>query len=164
LFRELGLFDESERNTKLVKTGTVEDITTAMNSYKNKASNARSKYEEMLSLARSSTSLADSQRYLKNAGEWNNQWKFYSNEYSKLQNGLPNPNDEILKRLQTALSKLTAPNLDNVNSLASQGVMINRADDANREKSIEDYQREQTDLQRQIKEILNTKSFESVIS
>jgi hypothetical protein len=42
--------------------------------------------------------------------------------------------------------------------------MINRADDKSREKSMMDYSREQTDLQRKIKELLEENSFESVIS
>ena len=49
--------------------------------------------------------------------------------------------------------------MENVNSLASQGVMINRADDASREQSILDYQREQTDLQRKIKDLLEVEDY-----
>ena len=44
--------------------------------------------------------------------------------------------------------------MDNVNSLASQGLMINRADDISREQSLIDYQKEQTDLQRQIRDLV----------
>ena len=54
--------------------------------------------------------------------------------------------------------------MSNVNSLAGQGVMINRADDKSREQTMLDYSREQTDLQKKIKELLEENSFESVIS
>lgn len=69
-----------------------------------------------------------------------------------------------LSSLQNWLGSLQAPNMENVNSLASQGVMINRADDKSREQTMMDYSREQTDLQKKIKQILEEKSFESVIS
>ena len=49
--------------------------------------------------------------------------------------------------------------MENVNSLASQGVMINRADDASREQTMLDYQREQTELQRQIKDLLEVEDY-----
>ena len=49
--------------------------------------------------------------------------------------------------------------MQNVNSLASQGVMINRADDASRTESLLDYQREQTNLQRQIKDLLEVEDY-----
>jgi hypothetical protein len=49
--------------------------------------------------------------------------------------------------------------MENVNSLASQGVMINRADDTSREESLLDFQREQTNLQRQIKDLLEVEDY-----
>lgn len=61
--------------------------------------------------------------------------------------------------LQEALSKLAAPDMTSTNSLASAGLMINRADDSSRLESMTNYEETQVELQRQIKEILETKTF-----
>lgn len=92
-----------------------------------------------------------------------NSWQFNQGEADKFKNAIPLILNQITQMkvapLQDALSKLQAPNMENVNSLASQGVMINRADDVSREQSILDYQREQTDLQRKIKDLLEVEDY-----
>lgn len=56
-----------------------------------------------------------------------------------------------LDRLQDSLSNLKAPGMEQVNSLASQGFAISQNDDDIRWKSQMDYQKEQTNLQREIR-------------
>lgn len=61
--------------------------------------------------------------------------------------------------LQEALSKLAAPDMSSTNSLASSGLMVNKSDDSARLESMTNYEETQVELQRQIKEILETKTF-----
>ena len=78
-----------------------------------------------------------------NSNSYKSNWQYSSNLFDSLNQSL---GQLLVAPLQDALSKLRAPDMQNVNSLASQGVMINRADDASRTESLLDYQREQTNL------------------
>lgn len=53
--------------------------------------------------------------------------------------------------------------MTNVNSLAANGVQINSIDDKQRAEIMVNYQREQTELQKQIKQLLDEKAFVSTI-
>lgn len=161
-------FDEILNNDKIRSNSDYDILKDKANSYKKRSEGARRTYEWYLNEAENADTVESSSNYLKQADKWKEIWQFTSSEFSKFNSAITqieaNKNNDLLTSLQDAMSRLTAPSMDNVNSLASQGLMINRADDASREKSAIDYQREQTELQKQIKTILDEKSFKSVIA
>lgn len=57
-----------------------------------------------------------------------------------------------LDKLQEALSSTKAPSMDQVNSLASQGFMIDASDDQQRYQAEIDYLKQIADLTREIKD------------
>ena len=168
-FKKLSRSDEARSNADIIKNissnknlyDAKEALQDKESYYSSRASQDKKSYQSFLAIAKDYANsgkfkLADEQMNL--AMRAKNSWQFNQGEADKFKNAIPLILNQITQMkvapLQDALSKLQAPNMENVNSLASQGVMINRADDASREQSLLDYQREQTDLQRQIKTIL----------
>ena len=100
-------------------------------------------YKSTLNEAGLATDSKTKEDLLERANSYKSSWQYSSNLFDSLNQSL---GQLLVAPLQDALSKLRAPDMQNVNSLASQGVMINRADDASRTESILDYQREQTNL------------------
>lgn len=173
-FKSLSRSDELRSNADIIKRITrnknLYDAKEALQDkesfYSSRASQDKKSYQSLLAIAKDYANsgkfkLADEQMNL--AMRAKNSWQFNQGEADKFKNAIPLILNQITQMkvapLQDALSKLQAPNMENVNSLASQGVMINRADDVSREQSILDYQREQTDLQRKIKDLLEVEDY-----
>ena len=173
-FKSLSRSDEARSNADIIKSissnknlyDAKEALQDKESYYSSRASQDKKSYQSLLAIAKDYVNsgkfkLADEQMNL--AMRAKNSWQFNQGEADKFKNAIPLILNQITQMkvapLQDALSKLQAPNMENVNSLASQGVMINRADDVSREQSILDYQREQTDLQRKIKDLLEVEDY-----
>lgn len=155
---KLGITQYNEGNdlNRLIKTGNVDGIREAALKHRANKNNAFDLYQSTLNEAALATDSKTKEELLEKANKYKSDWQYSSNTFNNLNQNL---GQLLVAPLQDALSKLQAPNMENVNSLASQGVMINRADDASREQSILDYQREQTDLQRKIKDLLEVEDY-----
>lgn len=155
---KLGIAQYNETNdlNRLIKTGNISGIREAALKHRANRNSAFDLYQSTLNEAALATDSKTKEELLEKANKYKSDWQYSSNTFDNLNQNL---GQLLVAPLQDALSKLQAPNMENVNSLASQGVMINRADDASREQSILDYQREQTDLQRQIKDLLEVEDY-----
>lgn len=154
-------YNEGNEIKDLIKTGDIESLKSIALKHSANRNSTFDLYQSTLNEAALATDSKTKEELLEKANKYKSDWQYSSNTFENLNQNL---RQLLVAPIQDALSKLTAPNLDNVNSLASQGVMINRADDKSREQTMMDYSREQTDLQKKIKQILEEKSFESVIS
>ena len=155
---ELGInqYAEGKYLNRLVKKEDVNGVRMAALSHKQSRDTAFDLYKSTLNEASLATDSKTKEQLLERANSYKSNWQYSSNLFDSLNQSL---GQLLVAPLQDALSKLRAPDMQNVNSLASQGVMINRADDASRTESILDYQREQTNLQRQIKDLLEVEDY-----
>ena len=155
---ELGInqYAEGKYLNRLVKKEDVNGVRMAALSHKQSRDTAFDLYKSTLNEAGLATDSKTKEQLLERANSYKSSWQYSSNLFDSLNQSL---GQLLVAPLQDALSKLRAPDMQNVNSLASQGVMINRADDASRTESILDYQREQTNLQRQIKDLLEVEDY-----
>lgn len=155
---KLGITQYNETNdlNHLIKTGNISGIREAALKHRANRNSAFDLYQSTLNEAALATDSKTKEELLEKANKYKSDWQYSSNTFDNLNRNL---GQLLVAPLQDALSKLQAPNMENVNSLANQGIMINRADDASREQSILDYQREQTDLQRQIKDLLEVEDY-----
>lgn len=149
-------YNESNDLNRLIKTGNISGIREAALKHRANRNNAFDLYQSTLNEAALASDSKTKEELLEKANKYKSDWQYSSNTFDNLNQNL---GQLLVAPLQDALSKLQAPNMENVNSLANQGVMINRADDASREQSILDYQREQTDLQRKIKDLLEVEDY-----
>ena len=155
---ELGInqYAEGKYLNRLVKKEDVNGVRMAALSHKQSRDTAFDLYKSTLNEASLATDSKTKEDLLERANSYKSNWQYSSNLFDSLNQSL---GQLLVAPLQDALSKLRAPDMQNVNSLASQGVMINRADDASRTESLLDYQREQTNLQRQIKDLLEVEDY-----
>ena len=155
---ELGInqYAEGKYLNRLIKKEDVNGVRMAALSHKQSRDTAFDLYKSTLNEAGLATDSKTKEQLLERANSYKSNWQYSSNLFDSLNQSL---GQLLVAPLQDALSKLRAPDMQNVNSLASQGVMINRADDASRTESILDYQREQTNLQRQIKDLLEVEDY-----
>lgn len=155
---ELGInqYAEGKYLNRLVKKEDVNGVRMAALSHKQSRDTAFDLYKSTLNEASLATDSKTKEQLLERANSYKSSWQYSSNLFDSLNQSL---GQLLVAPLQDALSKLRAPDMQNVNSLASQGVMINRADDASRTESLLDYQREQTNLQRQIKDLLEVEDY-----
>ena len=155
---ELGINQYAEGNylNRLIKKEDVNGVRMAALSHKQSRDTAFDLYKSTLNEAGLATDSKTKEQLLERANSYKSSWQYSSNLFDSLNQSL---GQLLVAPLQDALSKLRAPDMQNVNSLASQGVMINRADDASRTESLLDYQREQTNLQRQIKDLLEVEDY-----
>ena len=155
---ELGInqYAEGKYLNRLVKKEDVNGVRMAALSHKQSRDTAFDLYKSTLNEAGLATDSKTKEQLLERANSYKSSWQYSSNLFDSLNQSL---GQLLVAPLQDALSKLRAPDMQNVNSLASQGVMINRADDASRTESLLDYQREQTNLQRQIKDLLEVEDY-----
>lgn len=148
---QIRLFGEQQSNQELLKLGNADAVKAKRDQYKKGTDTARENYLYYLDKAEKATTAQEKQEAYEIAMKSKDRWNFDKSQLDMLNTALP---QLLVAPLQDALSKLTPPSMENVNSLAGQGLMINRRDDYAREQVMEDYQREQTELQRQIKDIL----------
>ena len=155
---ELGInqYAEGKYLNRLVKKEDVNGVRMAALSHKQSRDTAFDLYKSTLNEASLATDSKTKEDLLERANKYKSDWQYSSGLFDSLNQSL---GQLLVAPLQDALSKLRAPDMQNVNSLASQGVMINRADDASRTESLLDYQREQTNLQRQIKDLLEVEDY-----
>ena len=155
---ELGInqYAEGKYLNRLVKKEDVNGVRMAALSHKQSRDTSFDLYKSTLNEASLATDSKTKEDLLERANSYKSNWQYSSNLFDSLNQSL---GQLLVAPLQDALSKLRAPDMQNVNSLASQGVMINRADDASRTESLLDYQREQTNLQRQIKDLLEVEDY-----
>jgi hypothetical protein len=149
-------YNESNNLNRLIKTGDINGIREAALKHRANRNSAFDLYQSTLNEAALATDSKTKEELLEKANKYKSNWQYSSNTFDNLNQNL---GQLLVSQLQDALSKLQAPNMENVNSLASQGVMINRADDTSREESLLDFQREQTNLQRQIKDLLEVEDY-----
>ena len=147
----IGRYSEGKYLDRIVKKGDVNVVRMAALSHKQSRDTAFDLYKNSLYEASFATDSKTKEELLDKANKYKSDWQYSSGIFDNLNQSL---GQLLVAPLQDALSKLRAPDMQNVNSLAGQGVMINRADDASRTESLLDYQREQTNLQRQIKDLL----------
>ena len=152
----IGRYSEGKYLDRIVKKGDVNSVRMAALSHKQSRDNSFDLYKNALYEASFATDSKTKEELLDKANKYKSDWQYSSGIFDNLNQSL---GQLIVAPLQDALSKLRAPDMQNVNSLASQGVMINRADDASRTQSLLDYQREQTTLQRQIKDLLEVEDY-----
>ena len=153
-------YNESNDLESLIKTGDVNSIRDAALKHRANRNSAFDLYQSTLNEAALATDSKTKEELLEKASKYKSDWQYSSNIFNNLNQNL---GQLLVAPLQDALSKLQAPDMQNVNSLASQGVMINRADDNSRQESIINFQREQTELQRKIEQLLKDNSFVSKI-
>ena len=155
---ELGInqYAEGKYLNRLIKKEDVNGVRMAALSHKQSRDTAFDLYKSTLNEASLATDSKTKEDLLERANSYKSSWQYSSGIFDNLNQSL---GQLLVAPLQDALSKLRAPDMQNVNSLASQGVMINRADDASRTQSLLDYQREQTTLQRQIKDLLEVEDY-----
>ena len=155
---ELGInqYAEGKYLNRLIKKEDVNGVRMAALSHKQSRDTAFDLYKSTLNEASFATDSKTKEELLDKANKYKSDWQYSSGLFDSLNQSL---GQLLVAPLQDALSKLRAPDMQNVNSLASQGVMINRADDASRTESLLDYQREQTNLQRQIKDLLEVEDY-----
>ena len=155
---ELGIkrYNEGKYLDRIIKEGNVHVVSGAALRHKQNRDTAFNLYKRTLDEASSATDSKSKEELLDKANKYKSNWQYSSGIFDSLNQSL---GQLLVAPLQDALSKLRAPDMQNVNSLASQGVMINRADDASRTESLLDYQREQTNLQRQIKDLLEVEDY-----
>ena len=149
-------YAEGKYLNRLIKKEDVNGVRMAALSHKQSRDTAFDLYKSTLNEASLATDSKTKEDLLERANSYKSSWQYSSNLFDSLNQSL---GQLLVAPLQDALSKLRAPDMQNVNSLASQGVMINRADDASRTESLLDYQREQTNLQRQIKDLLEVEDY-----
>ena len=155
---ELGIkrYNEGKYLDGIIKEGNVHVVSGAALRHKQNRDTAFNLYKRTLDEASLATDSKTKEELLDKANKYKSNWQYSSGIFDSLNQSL---GQLLVAPLQDALSKLRAPDMQNVNSLASQGVMINRADDASRTESLLDYQREQTNLQRQIKDLLEVEDY-----
>lgn len=155
---ELGIkrYNEQKYLDGIIKEGNVHVVSGAALRHKQNRDTAFGLYKDVLNKAGLATDSKTKEELIDKANKYKSDWQYSSGIFDNLNQSL---GQLLVAPLQDALSKLRAPDMQNVNSLASQGVMINRADDASRTESILDYQREQTNLQRQIKDLLEVEDY-----
>ena len=152
----IGRYSEGKYLDRILKKGDVNVVRMAALGHKQSRDNAFDLYKNALYEASFATDSKTKEELLDKANKYKSDWQYSSGIFDNLNQSL---GQLLVAPLQDALSKLKAPDMQNVNSLASQGVMINRADDASRTQSLLDYQREQTTLQRQIKDLLEVEDY-----
>ena len=152
----IGRYSEGKYLDEIIKEGNVHVVSGAALRHKQNRDTAFGLYKSTLNEADLATDSKTKEELLEKANKYKSDWQYSSGIFDNLNQSL---GQLIVAPLQDALSKLRAPDMQNVNSLASQGVMINRADDASRTESLLDYQREQTTLQRQIKDLLEVEDY-----
>lgn len=147
--RGLAQYNENAKNVYDQKWGRFsnEALTQSAQSYWGKAGDFKKAYEKFLDEAASAKTPEEAQEALDKAEEAKAKWQFNQQQAVGF-------DQTVVSRLQEKLSDLKAPDNTQVNSLASQGFMINKSDDEIRWKQQTDYASQQTQLQREIRDRL----------
>lgn len=146
---ELARNQESAKNQYDQKWGRWknEDLDKSAQKYQEQANQFKKAYQDALGKVSTAKTPEEQQTYLDEAEEAKKQWQFSQQEATSF-------GQTVVDRLREKLADLKTPDNTQVNSLASQGLMINKNDDEIRWKQQTDYASQQTQLQREIRDRL----------
>ena len=149
--KEVAEYDESAKNKYDQRWGRMsrDQLDASSQKYWSAAGGFKKDYEEALKKASLAKTPEEAKKAMDEAAVAKNNWQFSQQEAQSF-------DQSIVSMLQEKLSDLKAPDMTQVNSLAQNGYMINKNDDEIRWKMQTDYASQQTQLQREIRDRLQS--------
>ena len=149
--KEVAEYDESAKNKYDQRWGMMskEQLAASSQKYWSAAGGFKKDYEEALKKASLAKTPEEAKKAMDEATIANSNWQFNQQQAQSF-------DQSIVSMLQEKLSDLKAPDMTQVNSLAQNGYMINKNDDEIRWKMQTDYASQQTQLQREIRDKLQS--------
>lgn len=149
--KEVAEYDESAKNKYDQRWGMMskDQLDASSQKYWSAAGGFKKDYEEALKKASLAKTPEEAKKAMDEAAIANNNWQFSQQQAQSF-------DQSIVSMLQEQLSYLKAPDMTQVNSLAQNGYMINKSDDEIRWKMQTDYASQQTQLQREIRDKLQS--------
>ena len=149
--KEVAEYDESARNKYDQRWGNMSkaQLDASSQKYWSAAGGFKKDYEEALKKASLAKTPEEAKNAMDEAAIAKNNWQFSQQQAESF-------DQSIVSMLQEKLSDLKAPDMTQVNSLAQNGYMINKNDDEIRWKMQTDYASQQTQLQREIRDRLQS--------
>ena len=149
--KELAEYDESARNKYDQRWGMTPkyQLEASSQKYWSAAGGFKKDYEEALKKASLAKTPEEAKKAMDEAADAKSNWQFSQQQAQSF-------DQSIVGMLQEKLSDLKAPDMTQVNSLAQSGYMINKNDDEIRWKMQTDYASQQTQLQREIRDRLQS--------
>ena len=149
--KEVAEYDESARNKYDQRWGNMskDQLDASSQKYWSAAGGFKKEYEEALKKASLAKTPEEAKNAMDEAAVAKNNWQFNQQQAESF-------DQSIVSILQEKLSDLKAPDMTQVNSLAQNGYMINKNDDEIRWKMQTDYASQQTQLQREIRDRLQS--------
>lgn len=149
--KEVAEYDESARNKYDQRWGMTPkyQLDASSQKYWSAAGGFKKEYEEALKKASLAKTPEEAKNAMDEAAIAKNNWQFNQQQAESF-------DQSIVSMLQEQLSDLKTPDMTQVNSLAQNGYMINKNDDEIRWKMQTDYASQQTQLQREIRDRLQS--------
>ena len=149
--KEVAEYDESARNRYDQRWGNMskDQLDAYSQKYWSAAGGFKKDYEEALKKASLAKTPEEARNAMDEAAAAESNWQFSQQQAQSF-------DQSIVSMLQEKLSDLKAPDMTQVNSLAQNGYMINKNDDEIRWKMQTDYASQQTQLQREIRDRLQS--------
>ena len=149
--KEVAEYDESAKNKYDQRWGNMskDQLDASSQKYWSAAGGFKKEYEEALKKASLAKTPEEAKKAMDEAAYAESNWKFSQQQAQSF-------DQSIVSMLQEKLSDLKAPDMTQVNSLAQNGYMINKNDDEIRWKMQTDYASQQTQLQREIRDRLQS--------
>ena len=149
--KEVAEYDESAKNKYDQRWGNMskDQLDAYSQKYWSAAGGFKKDYEEALKKASLAKTPEEAKEAMDEAADAKNNWQFSQQQAQSF-------DQSIVSLLQEKLSDLKAPDMTQVNSLAQNGYMINKNDDEIRWKMQTDYASQQTQLQREIRDRLQS--------
>ena len=149
--KEVAEYDESAKNKYDQRWGMMskDQLAASSQKYRSAAGGFKKDYEEALKKASLAKTPEEAKKAMDEAAIANSNWQFNQQQAQSF-------DQSIVSMLQEKLSDLKAPDMTQVNSLAQNGYMINKNDDEIRWKMQTDYASQQTQLQREIRDKLQS--------
>lgn len=149
--KELAEYDESAKNKYDQRWGMTPkyQLDASSQKYWSAAGGFKKDYEEALKKASLAKTPEEAKNAMDEAAAAKSNWQFSQQQAQSF-------DQSIASMLQEQLSYLKAPDMTQVNSLAQNGYMINKSDDEIRWKMQTDYASQQTQLQREIRDRLQS--------
>lgn len=149
--KEVAEYDESAKNKYDQRWGMMskDQLDASSQKYWSAAGGFKKDYEEALKKASLAKTPEEAKKAMDEAAIANSNWQFNQQQAQSF-------DQSIVSMLQEKLSDLKAPDMTQVNSLAQNGYMINKSDDEIRWKMQTDYASQQTQLQREIRDKLQS--------
>lgn len=149
--KEVAEYDESAKNKYDQRWGNMskDQLDAYSQKYWSAAGGFKKDYEEALKKASLAKTPEEAKNAMDEAAAAKSNWQFSQQQAQSF-------DQSIVGLLQEKLSDLKAPDMTQVNSLAQNGYMINKNDDEIRWKMQTDYASQQTQLQREIRDRLQS--------